>query len=318
MRGDAPRDRAARELAECRKRRPGVDLGGALASSTRDARARHARSHPDVSEDRPPSASVRRRAAPRSTCRALAFWYVHGVVVRQARSETVADACERELRRWIVRGKVRAGERLPPERVLAQRLGVNRTTLRSALTRLVASRLLRVRHGSGYVVEDLVRVAGLELVPELIRADGNLAPFAADLLRMRRALVGLALATPNVPDALSVEREVAQLREQANLGARCDELADAKHEVWAALFSASSTPVLSLSFNTVWFAMRSTPRLCSALYSEPAPLVASAAAVHHYVERPSAAAAETVLSTLVARDAAALARLGSTPSSALG
>lgn len=230
------------------------------------------------------------------------------------RVETVVDTCERELRRWILRGEIKAGERLPPERALAARLGVNRTTLRSALTRLAAARLVTVRQGSGYVVQDVERVGGLELVPELAsEEDGSLARMAADLLRVRRALVGMALSEPRPEAAGGVARGVARLRARIDAGASCGELAEVEHEILSALLSAAPTPVLSLSFNSVCFAVQAMPRLCEALYADLAALVAFATAVQRCMEAPSPAAAEAALAALDARDGTVLAHLAVTP-----
>lgn len=44
------------------------------------------------------------------------------------------------------------GTKLPPERQLAQRLGVSRTTLRDGVSRLALLGLLEVRHGDGTYV----------------------------------------------------------------------------------------------------------------------------------------------------------------------
>lgn len=225
------------------------------------------------------------------------------------RAETVVDACERELRRWIVRGEVGPGERLPPERALAMRLGVNRTTLRSALTRLVAKRLLRVRQGSGYVVGDIGKVAGLELLSELASDDASLARVAADLLRVRRALVGLALARASMPDALLVASQVARLRELIDDGAPCGEIVDGEHEILVTLLSAGPTPILSLSCNSVFFAIRAMPRVCEALCAKPSALIAFVTSVQRCVDSPSPAAAEAVLTSLARRDATVVRQL---------
>jgi DNA-binding FadR family transcriptional regulator len=64
----------------------------------------------------------------------------------------VADA----IRTRLALGELRPGDRLPPERVLAERLGVGRMTVRQALRELAAEGLLvtsRGRHG-GTVVAD--------------------------------------------------------------------------------------------------------------------------------------------------------------------
>lgn len=227
--------------------------------------------------------------------------------------ETVVDTCERELRRWIVRGEVRPGERLPPERTLATRLGVNRTTLRSALTRLATARLVRVRQGSGYVVQDFSKVAGLELVGELANdSDGSQARLAADLLRVRRAVLAMALddLTERRPDATRVAETVGRIRALVGEGAGCMELAEAEHELMSIMLSAGRTPVLSLSFNGVCFAVRSMPRLCDAMYADPNALVEVATLLLRCAEQPSASAIQAALDAMDARDRSLLALLG--------
>lgn len=56
------------------------------------------------------------------------------------------------LRRWLVDGRHRAGDRLPPEHDLAAMLDVSRGTLRTALTRLEARGEIVRRQGSGTFV----------------------------------------------------------------------------------------------------------------------------------------------------------------------
>lgn len=60
----------------------------------------------------------------------------------------IADDIVRHLERLIVTGELTAGDPLPPERALAQELGVSRNALREALTRLEGLGLLDRRHGS--------------------------------------------------------------------------------------------------------------------------------------------------------------------------
>src|SRR5690606_37078839 len=64
-----------------------------------------------------------------------------------------ADAVYELLRSLILEGKVAAGQRLREVEV-AQRLGVSRTPLREAFTRLISNRLLQ-RTSSGVVVADV-------------------------------------------------------------------------------------------------------------------------------------------------------------------
>src|SRR5882724_11270153 len=59
-----------------------------------------------------------------------------------------------QLREMIHRGELRPGDRLPPERDLAKRLGVSRPTLRAGISTLAAVGVLQPRRGAGtFVVE---------------------------------------------------------------------------------------------------------------------------------------------------------------------
>ncbi|MDQ1217820.1 FadR/GntR family transcriptional regulator [Microbacterium arborescens] len=60
----------------------------------------------------------------------------------------IADDISRHLERLIVTGELSPGAPLPPERVLAQTLGVSRNALREALTRLAGLGLIERRQGS--------------------------------------------------------------------------------------------------------------------------------------------------------------------------
>src|SRR5438034_11575745 len=53
-----------------------------------------------------------------------------------------------QIRAAIVGGQLKAGERLPPERELAEQFGVSRVTVRDALRALEAMGLIEVRVGA--------------------------------------------------------------------------------------------------------------------------------------------------------------------------
>ena len=59
---------------------------------------------------------------------------------------------QRLLRQEIVEGGLQYGDQLPAERVLAQRYGVARGTVREALTRLAKANMVEIRRGSGTYV----------------------------------------------------------------------------------------------------------------------------------------------------------------------
>ena len=65
---------------------------------------------------------------------------------------SLVDSASRRLAAMIVDGTLRAGDRLPPERELATRLGLSRGALREALRSLEYIGLLQARVGSGRYV----------------------------------------------------------------------------------------------------------------------------------------------------------------------
>jgi len=70
------------------------------------------------------------------------------------RTRVYEEVAER-IRRLIVDGRLRAGDKLPPERELAERFGVSRTSVRDAIRMLELIGLLEPRQGEGTVVRDL-------------------------------------------------------------------------------------------------------------------------------------------------------------------
>jgi DNA-binding FadR family transcriptional regulator len=61
-------------------------------------------------------------------------------------------------------GELKTGDRLPPDRVLSEQLGVDRTSLRAALSELASRNIVRAVQGSGVVVLDYRENAGLDFL----------------------------------------------------------------------------------------------------------------------------------------------------------
>ncbi len=78
-----------------------------------------------------------------------------------------------QLRDKILSETFRAGDKLPPERDLAESLDVNRSTLREAFKKLEMLDLVEIRHGDGVYVKDYLDSGCLELLPALMRSGGG-------------------------------------------------------------------------------------------------------------------------------------------------
>jgi GntR family transcriptional regulator, transcriptional repressor for pyruvate dehydrogenase complex len=88
-----------------------------------------------------------------------------GPVAGQSRAETIADG----LRAQILDGKYGPGDRLPSERDLSERLGVNRSSVREALKKLEHLGMIAIRPGGGARVVPL-QEAGLGVLRHALRA----------------------------------------------------------------------------------------------------------------------------------------------------
>ena len=84
------------------------------------------------------------------------------------RDETLSSRVAGQLEKLIFEDRLRPGDRLPPERVLAERFGVSRTVVREAVRALVARRLLEVHSGSGTIVSSLEPGVAAEFMSSLL------------------------------------------------------------------------------------------------------------------------------------------------------
>jgi DNA-binding FadR family transcriptional regulator len=113
----------------------------------------------------------------------------------QTRNANIADTIFAELRRKILSGELKAGERLSGERELAIKYGTNRNTLREAVRKLEQARLVTVRHGQGVTVADFRRTGTLELLSPYLQASTDASEIAhvlEDILEPRVLLLEYA------------------------------------------------------------------------------------------------------------------------------
>jgi GntR family transcriptional repressor for pyruvate dehydrogenase complex len=87
-----------------------------------------------------------------------------------------------QIQAWIVENGLEIGDRLPPERELATRLGVSRATVSQALVAMEVVGVVAVRHGDGAV---LVESSGTSKVVDALRRHAQQLP---DIIEAREAL----------------------------------------------------------------------------------------------------------------------------------
>jgi len=104
------------------------------------------------------------------------------------------------LRSYVADGGLRAGDRLPPERDLAARLGVSRASVKQAIVVLEVQGLVETRHGGGtYLLRDSLDTEPVERMverrrrlPDVLEAREALETKLAELAAERRTDEDLA------------------------------------------------------------------------------------------------------------------------------
>jgi GntR family transcriptional repressor for pyruvate dehydrogenase complex len=96
-------------------------------------------------------------------------------------SAQIAD----QIRSSILSGEFSPGDKLPPERELAEMFGVSRPSVREALNILSAAGLVMSYQGGGTVVLSLVETSGGNPLSELIRSEQERA---LDVIEVRKGM----------------------------------------------------------------------------------------------------------------------------------
>ncbi len=108
--------------------------------------------------------------------------------------EGLSDQVYQNLRRMIVSGRIAPGAKLPPERELSLKFQVNRGAVREALSRLSENRLVRIKQGSGAVVNDWTGNFRLDFLTDLVFVDGKINFKVFRSVLELRELIGPAMA----------------------------------------------------------------------------------------------------------------------------
>lgn len=107
------------------------------------------------------------------------------------RQERLSDVIARELEGMIMEGVIAPGDRLPPERELAQEFSVSRPSLRQALQKLETAGLVETRHGGGTYVRDAI---GPTIGNSLAEVFQRHPEAALDFIDLRATLDGMSAA----------------------------------------------------------------------------------------------------------------------------
>src|SRR5260370_12377573 len=139
--------------------------------------------------------------------------------IEPVKSTRIYEEIVRQVKRLIAEGKLKSGDRLPPERDLVEEFMVSRTAVREALRALEGSGLIDVRAGEGAFVRDasveslieslaLVILPHREAVKELFEPRRLLQP----------AIAALAAGRPTRQDIAHMERILEEQHQEVLQG----------------------------------------------------------------------------------------------------
>ena len=136
-----------------------------------------------------------------------------GRLVRSRLYEQVAE----QITAWIADNGLRPGDRIPPERELAARLGVSRATLSQALVALEVVGVVAVRHGDGTVVTQ----SRTRRIVEAIREHANRLPEVIDTRdALETKIAALAAVRRTDEDLARIDEALAAMEADVEAGGR--------------------------------------------------------------------------------------------------
>ncbi|HET7787965.1 MAG TPA: FadR/GntR family transcriptional regulator [Myxococcales bacterium] len=148
----------------------------------------------------------------------------------------------RQIQQQIASGRLKPGDKLPPERVLAQRFQVSRSSIRDAIQALQTLRLVRSRQGGATAV---CEISADSLVSPLSQALKENQGLVAELMEARKMIepVLAARAAANATD-LDVARLEDVLRRQAEKMRRGEPIIEEDSEFHYAIAVAARNSVV--------------------------------------------------------------------------
>jgi len=122
---------------------------------------------------------------------------------------------------WVRDSDLKAGDRLPPERDLAARLGVSRATVSQALVAMEVVGIVHVRHGDGAVLVDSM---GSSRVVAALRRHAQQLPDIVDAREaLESKLAALAAVRRTDEDLARIDAAIAAMEGDIKAGGRGEE-----------------------------------------------------------------------------------------------
>lgn len=170
----------------------------------------------------------------------------------------VSTQIAEQIRTSILAGEFNPGEKLPPERELAEMFGVSRPSVREAINSLASAGLVESYQGGGTVVRSLVEAAPGVPLSELIRIDGDRALDVVEVRQGMESWTAWYAASRALPeDIRRLETIVSAMRENLESPSQSEDLDARFHTVIA---RATHNVVWSHMMQSIFDAMQEFQR----------------------------------------------------------
>lgn len=187
------------------------------------------------------------------------------------RTEQVVE----QLTHSILTGELKKGSLLPPERELAEQMGVSRTVVREGTKILQSHGLVTVRQGSGTVVNGLTTAPVRQVLEHALLADsGSYEKLLEARLGLEVQIAALAAERATVEEIVLMQSLIAEFEEHQTDLKACARLDVAFHE---ALARAAKNPIFMVMLEPLSELMTAS-RLRGLSQSHPS------VALHHHRE----------------------------------
>lgn len=174
-------------------------------------------------------------------------------VFAPARPQRAFDQIITQIRAMLRAGQLKPGDRLPPERALAEQLEVSRNTVREAIRMLEISGLVTVRPGQGggaFVARPDSSVVARQLSDALQLTDMSLSDITEVRLWIETIAVRVACERMTPDDLAALEANVDLAEQLAETG-EWSRRAEVHIEFHKLLVAATQNPLLIFLMNSV-------------------------------------------------------------------
>jgi len=175
-------------------------------------------------------------------------------------SPSLKDLFIQEIENMILSGKLSVGDRLPPERELAEKMSISRTVVNSGLSELSRLGFIEILPRVGAVVSDYNRKGTMETLNAILRYKGGVLTNQEmkALLEIRLAIENLAieLAFPQFTEENleNLNRHIENFASSSDPVISSERIFTIHHEI-CILSGNSLLPVVFYSFRTLALSM---------------------------------------------------------------